>query len=374
MRSNDFRLPFAHRGSLVAIHFVGWYCMVTRANAPEEFGESAVLGLGYRDLVLADVTPPIVVIVPDRFALDEGYSRAVKVAADMDTLLHAGRIFNRSFETLEEITAYVDQLGEASQVVRAMSDPTRLVFDGEWNEPLADQLQRYASAHGVDATRGFGNAVFNCIYGRMLMSNNSLLGSSLLGGSPSIDAPASWKYLQWKYEYDAAAGHAQQSTSNVLVSKGLESELLAGLPPETLLELRRQGAAAELREVIGKGIDEISTASDSDIARISDVVIANIDAAFTTHNAQLQALVHSQTKFFGLDVGRFVVNCGFGLASIITGTPALAAMAFISQIAGSPMPDDLLKRYKELRQHSDKLRRSPIGIMFRQFGSKFGFS
>jgi hypothetical protein len=188
------------------------------------------------------------------------------------------------------------------------------------------------------------------------------------------DAPASWKFLQWKYEYDATSGNKAAEHSNTLISKALGSSLLSGLPPDTLIELRKNGAAAELREIIGKGLRKISSASDADVSGVADAVIANIDSALSEHDRRLKALEHSKLKFYGLDVGRYVMNAGFGLASVLTGNRALGALVAISQMAGTPSPDDLMRRYKELRAKSTDLRRSPVAAMFSHLKGKFGFS
>ena len=206
------------------------------------------------------------------------------------------------------------------------------------------------------------------------MTNKALLGSSLCGGSPLIDAPASWKYLQWKYEYDAMAGHETERKSEVLISKALSSSMLSGLPSETMIELRKNGAVAELREIIGSGIGEINSASDADVSMVADTVIANVDTAFSEHQKQLEALSYSQRKFYNLDVGRYVINGALGVTSLLTGNRALEALVVISQLAGTPMPEDLIKRYQQLRSESSALRRSPVGAMFRHLKGRFGFS
>jgi hypothetical protein len=212
----------------------------------------------------------------------------------------------------------------------------------------------------------------------MMMANDTLLRSSWCGGSPLIDAPVSWKYLQWKYEYDAIMGHEVERKSDVLISKALGSSLLSGLPPETMIELRRNGAATELRALIGKGIGEINSASDADVSVVADAVIANVDAAFSEHNKQLHALSHSQLKFYGKDVGRYVINGGLLLTSMLNKNPALGALSVLvgisQQFLGNPSPDDLMKRYKELRSKSTDLKRSPVGSMFQHLKGKFGFS
>jgi len=354
--------------------------MMRSAVAPQELFRLVVKhslnALAYRELALADVNPPLVVIAPDRFGLDNGYSNAVSAAGNVDALIHASRIFGQEFESATDVVDFIDQIGTPDQIVAAMVERGRLIFNSEWSEPLPEQLARYftETVQPMGAGKGYGDAVYFSIAGRMMMSNDALLRSSLCRGSPLTDAPASWKYLQWKYEYDVMAGNEAAEHSHTLISKALGSSLLSGLPPDTLIELRKNGAAAELRGIIGKGVGEISSASDADVSGVADTVIANIDSALSEHRKQLQALAHSQRKFYGLDVGRYVINGGFGLASVLTGNTALGALAFLSQMAGAPMPDDLMKRYRELRAKSTDLRRSPVGAMFNHLKGKFGIS
>ena len=335
----------------------------------------ALNALGYRELVLAEVDPPIVVIAPDRLGLDRAYRGAVSAAGNIDALIHASRIFGREFADGGELIDFVAGLGGPNRIVASMTDPNRLIFDGEWSEPLPQQISRYLSEtmQGVSTPKGYGEAVYNSIAGRMMMANGSLLTSSGYGGSPLIDAPVSWKYLQWKYEYDAMAGHKPEQKSGVLISKALGSSLLSGLPPETLIDLRREGAAAELRSMIGRGIGDIDSASDADVSIVADAVIANVDAAFVEHDKQLRSLSHSQLKFYGKDVGRYVVNGGLLLTSVLAKSPALTALVALSQqFLGNPSPEDLMKRYRELRSKSADLQRSPVGAMFQHLKGNFG--
>jgi len=339
----------------------------------------ALNALGYRELALAEVNPPIVVIAPDRFGLDMGYSKAVTVAGNTDALIHASRIFGRDFENVPELIDFVSRSGDPYQIVARMADPNRLIFDGEWSEPLPEQITRFLNERMLAAalTKDYGEAIYNSIAGRMMMANDTLLRSAWSGGSPLIDAPVSWRYLQWKYEYDAMVGHETEKKSDVLISKALGSSMLSGLPPETMIELRRNGAAAELRAMIGKGIGEINSASDTDVSMVADNVIANVDTAFSEHNTQLQALSQSQLKYFGKDVGRYVINGGMLLASYLSKNPVAEALstfvAISQQFLGNPSPEDLVKRYKELRSKSTDLRRSPVGTMFQHLKGKFGF-
>lgn len=48
-----------------------------------------------------------------------------------------------------------------------------------------------------------GGQLSTKVIGRILQSNDLVLRSLQFNGSPLIDAPTSWQYLIWKYEYDA---------------------------------------------------------------------------------------------------------------------------------------------------------------------------
>jgi hypothetical protein len=77
-----------------------------------------------------------------------GYSRAVNVAGDTDALIHASRIFGREFNNVLELIDFVSGSGDPNQIVASMADPNRLIFDGEWSEPLqraALELGRFAA-------------------------------------------------------------------------------------------------------------------------------------------------------------------------------------------------------------------------------------
>jgi hypothetical protein len=337
----------------------------------------ALNALGYRELALAEVEPPIVVIAPDHWGLDRSYGAAMGVAGEADALAHASRMFGRAFSTVSELLQFLKQFSDANQLVSGLADPSRLLFDVEWSGTPIEQIERYAGEFQSrsPAPEDIGGAVFAAISGRMIMTNDALLRSSRYGGSPLIDAPTSWQYLQWKYEYDSTDANGRpENKRNVLISKALESRMLSGIPPGTLIELRRNGAETKLREVIGRGIRQMDSASDAALSDVAAAVIANIDCAFSEHDQHLRAISSSQKKFFGLDVGRYVIVSGTAIASAVTQSPAIAVLSALAATAGTPSPPDLWERYRALRAAMVDLRRSPIGIMFGHLKHKFGFS
>jgi hypothetical protein len=170
------------------------------------------------------------------------------------------RLFGRNFSQPSELIRFLEQFDGADQLVSRLVDPDRLLFDSEWSGPLSARVQRYAEEIRAmtGSAMGIGEAVYNAISGRMIVANDVVFRSSRYQGTPLINAPTSWQYFQWKYEYDSDdSGERPRDTRVLLISKALESRMLSELPPDTLIELRRHGASAELREIIGKGIQEI---------------------------------------------------------------------------------------------------------------------
>jgi hypothetical protein len=144
-----------------------------------------------------------------------------------------------------------------------------MLFDTEWSGTLFEQFGRYEK----DFPEQFGSSpdarlvLEQMLLGRMMQINDAVFRGSRYGGTPLIDAPTSWRYLQWKYEYQGNAipeesdVHRDLLIAKTMALEGDEHRMLSGIPPEALIELRRNGASLELREMIRRGIKEIDSAS-----------------------------------------------------------------------------------------------------------------
>jgi hypothetical protein len=208
----------------------------------------ALNALSYKELALADVNPPIVIIAPDPSYREESYGSILKFAGESDLVLHSEKLFGRSFANVEELTSFSEKLATAKELVAAISDSSRLLFDTEWSGTPEEQIQKYV-ADGAEKfglkldERPIGSVVQLSLLGRMMQANDVLFKASRLGGNPLIDAPTSWQYLLWTYEYDGKQGEkAGESMRDVLISEAIAGAgssslgLLSGVPPETLIE------------------------------------------------------------------------------------------------------------------------------------------
>ena len=336
----------------------------------------ALNALQYKDLALAEVSPPIVVIAPDASYIEEPYRPVLQMAGEADLMAHLGRLFGHRFTDLAEAEKFLSSITDAKSLVRSLSEPERLLFDTEWSGSLEEQIQRYVREFGGHFAenwdgRPIGEVIRLSLLGRMMQANDIVFKAYTLRGNPLVDAPTSWQYLLWKYEYDSMRRTGRDGNlRDTLISKVILEEgtarvgLLSGLPSDALIELRRKGAMAELRELMRKGIHAVDSASDSSLAEVGEVVVTNLCNAFAEHRSQLTSLASERRKFYGLDVSRWLAVGGVSIAAAATGNVGLGVLAACLAMSGSPSPDELRRRWKDLDHRGDQLRRSPVGILF----------
>lgn len=330
--------------------------------------------LQYRELACFDVVPPIVIVLPDITALEDQERKFILNLGQQDALIHAGKVFGREFKSSDELMEYAVGLDSVDKVVAAVSDPRRVLFDTEWQGTLQDQLKRAAADKSAKLlkTDNPGIIVASQAIGRMSTSNELLIKASRLGGTPIIDAPTSWQYLVWKLEYDARAAESVDRVTDLHVVRGLqelaenEMEWLGNVPVDALLEIRRTGAIKEIREVLSKGITNLAGANATNFHRTSDQVFDNIQAAFSDHRKKIEELQAKKWKFAGSDIGSWIVVGSLAITAAATGTPAwgLAAVA-ADQLLDAPKLKDIPKSILELADETRKVKRSPVGMLFK---------
>lgn len=169
------------------------------------------------------------------------------------------------------------------------------------------------------------------------------------------------------------AGRAQDETGvkDLHVTRGLqhlaqsEMEWLGKVPPDALIEIRKQGALAEIREILGKGVEELIHENPGNFHRSRDRVFDNIHAAFDRHRTNVRELREKKLRFAGKDVGSWLVVGTLGITAAATGVPvwALAAIA-ADQLLDAPKLKDIPASIKKLAEENRKISQSPVGMLF----------
>jgi hypothetical protein len=327
--------------------------------------------LGYKDLALADVDPPIVAVLPDRFAVEDWYRKSVYTFAERDAVRHLSWVFGRDFEGAEEARAFLSTLSTPDQVVAALRQPDGLLFATEWTEPLAAQIERYtredASIIGVKTV---GEAVWMNAVTRMSQANDSSLKSSRLHAIPLIQAETSWKWFNWMLEYGSIPSPEANSHLHTVralqAAAGQDIEWLGRVPPDVLIDIRKQGALPELRSLLGQGISELVASDPSNFFATSDRVQNNLIEGLRRHEQELRELRKQKWIFAGKDLSQFLVTGGIAFAAAITSDPRLAVITAAAAMTGRiPSAKDVMAKYDGLKAEGKALQSSPLGLLFR---------
>lgn len=330
--------------------------------------------LQYKQLACADLIPPIVVVLPDRTAIEQNEREFIHELGRRDALTHAKRIFGREFDSTDELLEYSAGLDSIDKVVSAIRDPSRLLFDTEWEGTLTEKLKRATTDQHAKLLRTSnpGIIVASQAVGRMSVCNELLIKARSLRGTPVIDAPTSWQYFVWKLEYDASNAEQEMHLHDLHVIRGLQSlaenemTWLGRVPPDALIEVRKSGAIKEIREILAKGVDQLSTANPNNFHRTSDQVFDNIHAAFRVHQKAIDELASKKWKFAGSDVGSWLVVGSLAVTAAATGLPVwgLAAIA-ADQLLDAPKLKHIPKSITELAKEAQRVKQSPVGMLFR---------
>ncbi len=326
--------------------------------------------MNYKDLVLADLTPSIVVILPFDSSHDESYRDSLFSAAGGKALRHAEALFGRKFDELDELHEFRTDFNEAEVLVSSLVDPSRLLFDTEWVGDKASQISRAMEDSAPIIGDHVGQLVFNQCFGRMSQATDLSWKSQSLGGVPLIDAPTSWQYYNWSLEYDAAIDEKRNVPLHI--SRGMQRladtdmQWLGNVPVDALIEIRKEGALEEIRGMISTGVDEVVALNSDNFFRSADKIYDNLEAAFLDHQSKIRALKAKRWKFASSDIGSWLVAGTVEVAAAISGTPAwgLASVA-ISQLTDAPKIKDIPKLAKGLNSEGKALSRSAAGLLFK---------
>ncbi len=334
--------------------------------------------LQYKDLACADVDPPVVVVIPDYTALEISEKEFIANLGASDALIHAGKVFGRNFESIDDLMEYSSSLDTLDKLIPEISDASRILFDTEWQGNIKEQVERAMKDQHAQllGTNNPGVIVASQALGRMSVSNELLIKAGRLRGTPVIDAPTSWQYFAWKIEYDAEHKERDEDVTDLHVLRGLQSlsenemEWLGQVPPDALLEMRKIGALKEIRSILGKGIDELTQANPANFHRTSDQVFDNIHAAFDQHKKSIDELKSKKWKFAGSDIGSWFVVGSLAVTAAATGVPVWGIAAIVAdQLLDAPKLKDIPESIKGLANESKELNNSPVGILFK-YGKK----
>lgn len=327
--------------------------------------------MNYRPLALADLDVPIVAILPFQSSVSSSYRDTLFEAAASKATIHASEIFERKFANLDELHEFLGRMGTVEDVIKETARHSRLLFDTEWTEkPGEMQLRRAMKEHSHTFSDHVGEMVFNQCFGRMSQATDLSWKALSLGGVPLIDAETSWTYFNWSLEYDAhkASDHGEPQHLTRAMQRAAESEMqwIGKIPADALIEIRKEGAAAEIRAMLTEGVQDIIDLDRTNFEGSAAKVIENIESAFSDHQKRIDELKSKKWKFATHDIGSWLVTGSIDIAAAALGNPAwgLASIA-LSQVSDAPKLKELPGKWKDIQREQTAISTSAAGMLFK---------
>lgn len=335
--------------------------------------------LHYREVAIADVQRPIVVILPDLEMMDETEYNKTQDLGLLDGIYHAQKIFGRNFESADELFEFCHSLDTIEKVLAKVVDKDKLLIDIKDKEPLKVQLQKHLTSqtftYAESKHPGFLASMLGV--GRMGICNELLKKSSTIGGVPLIDSPTSWEYFKWKTEYDAERAYPDKDHSQLHTLKGVGSLSNSNLywvgqiPHQGLIEIRKSGALDEIRAILSKGVSELVSANNIDYQSTTHRVYNNLNHAFNEHQKRIKHLRNKKWKIAGRDIGSYIVLGSLEIASVCTSIPSIGVSAIV---LGKVLdltdtvnlnPKVTINKWNSIKSESLAQENSSVGLIFK---------
>lgn len=334
----------------------------------------------YRDVATAGLDPPIALILPHPDDIHRGENKDLLSRAAPAVLKHGTYLFDREFADLDQYQEFCASLKTIQQVMAELKRPDRILFNTDWERGAEAQLthmmrEPQPTLQGFDPNVA-GNQVFGTSVGRMPQALASQETAWHFGGTPFISAQTSWHYYTWFLEYqsigstldmrDAKSAHV---TRALVAEGGQNLSWLGNVPPETVLEIRRNGHTEELRHILSAGLDELIALKPDNYYRTSDRVVENLNRAFEEHQRKVLEARDKKLKLYGLDVGSFVATGAIAVTAALTANPVLGVASGLLGMAGLPNLREIKSKFKEQATADRARKNSPTGLLFRHIKS-----
>lgn len=335
----------------------------------------------YRGVATADLDPPVAVILPTPDDIHRGENDDLLSRAAPAVLKHGAYLFGREFSDLNEYGEFCASLNTIQRVIAELKRPDRMLFNTDWDRGAEAQLT-HMMRESQSILQGFdpsvaGNQVFSISAGRMPQALASQEAAWHFGGTPLINAQTSWHYYSWFLEYQSIGSNLDpRDAKSAHVTRALVAEReqnlswLGNVPPETVLEIRRNGQTEELRHILSAGLDDLIALRPDNYYRTSDRVVDNLNRAFEEHQRKVLEARDKKLKLYGLDVGSFVATGVIAVTAALTSNPVLGVASGILGMAGLPNLREIRSKFKEQAAANMARKNSPTGLLFRHIKSR----
>jgi hypothetical protein len=321
----------------------------------------------------SEIDPPICFLAPCSVLSlgNQVYGPTDKFIEECVVPTYAGEIFDRKFNSSEELFTYLGQMQDFDEfmlAIRKSSAP----FTNPIGTPVTfnDFLRvRQYYEDKYEMSIDFPNALFLFLRGRFSMAAYDLAVNGRFADNFATDFQGVWQSFIWLLNSDnkqiAEQARKTPISKDTLVLNALQKHELSwigNVPFNKIVEMRRRGELQDMRELLGRSITEIQTANDDEFVEVGRQVEYNLEQAFRRHSKEVQELSEEYKRKYKIDAASIAATGTIGLISAMY--PPIASIAFLQRIVGAVSIKELIEDFFEKRKKLRALQRKPVGMLF----------
>jgi hypothetical protein len=326
--------------------------------------------LQMRELFLADVRPPIAVLVRPPMLVN---SQIYRLNEELGLGL-CSDAFGKTFSSRSELKQFVRGCETVDALCQEIKKPELFFLSGSLAEDIKKNLEygflmeapRFASEHDPEL---LAFTISGMLIGKTHVAASQFFSCAEFGAQPLADTRERWQHLRWilehdnKYLADKLGFGSVSRDSLVLNALQLDGfEWMGNVPTDAVVRMREEGEFQNIRDILGRGIERIEGVSDKDFLEVTKQVGYNLDQEFRRHAAELKAMDTEFRRKYKFDLAS--VTVGGAIAVMSAMYPPLASLA---PFVGSVGPTKTILDVLEQRTRRDELRRKPVALLFQAY-------
>lgn len=328
------------------------------------------------DLFSSDLDPPICFLAPSSVLTlkNEGkWESTNHLINDKIVPFYCSEVFGKSYESSEEFIDYIEKFKSFEEINSVLKKSNIVFYDVDGKQVSAKEkfstIKEYYEGK-YETSLSLSQALFLFVRSKYSWLPWDLISTRNLTSNYVTDFRGLWdSYLDFLKKDNEVINEClggKLATKDTLIMQALQQQdfnWLGRVPLDKIKTLREMGELGEMREVLGKNIDEIKNAKDAEFAEVVTQISHSLNEQFRRHDHEVNQLDKTFRRKYKINVSTLVVSGSLAIASAIY--PPIAWHAgFSSSLFGSYSIKGLIGDFLEKREKNEVLQQKPIAMLF----------
>jgi hypothetical protein len=330
-----------------------------------------------KDYFLASVEPPLALLVGDSELIGEkaDFDQLSEIG-QVDSLLAINYLYDQELDSFEQAQEYMEKFSDIWEAARESKHTEKFWFEESSPQNTDDQINALledAYKNLDDSKLSFSidspHYLLFTILGRMMQANDVLQRSVQDWSHPLINAPVSYHWLSFKLQLNKQAlekdfiqeGDLDLAQTNAFLSSDLS--WLANVPIDKLIQLRKNGALADMRLLLYQSISSLSNPNIDDISRVARSADHELEMTFRKHQEEVRVLDKDFREDLAINAPSLLASLAIALTPSLMHIP-IEIKGIAAALTGTTSLRSILAKTVAYLRKRKRLTTSPTAILW----------